>query len=67
MPIYEYTCTDCKQSFEAIRKMSEAPLTECLVCGKVGTVVKQFSQTASPSFKGSGWHTTDYRGAKKPK
>lgn len=64
-PIYEYNCTKCTASFETTRKMSDPPLTECLVCGTVNTVIRIFSQTAPPVFKGRGWFDSDYK--KKPR
>jgi putative FmdB family regulatory protein len=57
MPIYEYRCTKCGHRFEAIQKVSEAPLSKCEKCkGKAERLV------SSPAiqFKGSGWYITDY-------
>lgn len=34
MPFYEYQCRVCGHRFEAMQKMSEAPLTECPECHK---------------------------------
>jgi len=35
MPIYEYTCLDCKKEFEVIRPMSQADApVACTACGK---------------------------------
>lgn len=50
MPIYEYTCQDCKQRFEARRKMTEGdnPIA-CPHCGATGArrAVSRFSAFAS--------------------
>lgn len=39
MPLYEYTCLDCRQSFEVLKKFSEAdePVA-CLYCESTNTV-----------------------------
>ena len=34
MPIYEYKCNDCGQTFEAIQKISDKKLTNCRLCSK---------------------------------
>ena len=56
MPIYEYHCSKCG-NFEAIRKMSDKPLTQCPTCRR--KVTKLISAT-SFQLKGSGWYVTDY-------
>jgi len=62
MPIYEYQCSGCNRTFEAIQKFSDSPLTECTLCGK-GPVAKVMSKTTF-QLKGTGWYETDYK--KKP-
>jgi putative FmdB family regulatory protein len=57
VPIYEYQCDDCGDSFEVMQKMSEDPLTECEKCG--GPLRKVLHPVAI-HFKGSGFYTTDY-------
>ncbi|MEJ2673123.1 MAG: zinc ribbon domain-containing protein [Deltaproteobacteria bacterium] len=59
MPIYEYQCAACGQVVERWQKISEAPLTQCPVCG--GTLHKLISSCAF-HLKGSGWYVTDYAG-----
>jgi putative FmdB family regulatory protein len=57
VPIYEYRCTKCGHRFEAIQKVSDAPLNKCEKCkGRAERLV------SSPAiqFKGSGWYITDY-------
>ena len=63
MPIYEYRCNDCGHQFEVTQRMSDAPLTECEVCG--GHVSKVLFAPAI-HFKGSGFHNTDYGTRKRP-
>lgn len=57
MPIYEYRCDQCGDSFEVMQKMSEDPIVECEKCG--GSLHKVLHPVAI-HFKGSGFYTTDY-------
>ena len=57
MPIYEYSCTKCGKHTEAMRKVSDPPLTKCPACG--GKLTKMIS-SSSFVLKGSGWYATDY-------
>jgi putative FmdB family regulatory protein len=57
VPIYEYICAKCGERTEAMRKMSDPPLTECPRCG--GSLTKVMSST-SFILKGTGWYATDY-------
>jgi putative FmdB family regulatory protein len=64
MPTYEYRCTK-GHTFEALQKMTDAPLKKCEVCGaKVERVL--FPPTIH--YKGTGFYSTDYGkgGKKKP-
>jgi putative FmdB family regulatory protein len=61
MPIYEYQCSACGHHAEVLRKISDAPLTTCPVCGKE-TFDKQLS-AAGFQLKGSGWYQTDFKGS----
>ena len=61
MPIYAYKCAECSHEVEAIRKVSDPPLTECPNCGK-STLVKQVT-AAGFQLKGGGWYVTDFRDA----
>lgn len=63
MPIYEYRCNDCGHQFEVTQRMSDAPLTECEVCG--GQVSKVLFAPAI-HFKGTGFHNTDYGTRRRP-
>ncbi len=57
MPIYEYSCTKCGKTIEAMQKMSDPPLKKCPQCG--GALAKMISST-SFVLKGTGWYATDY-------
>lgn len=59
MPIYEFECTDCRQTFEVRRCFSEADLpVECNNCKSQNThkVLSKFytNQTGSRSSSSSG-------------
>lgn len=57
MPIYEYTCLQCKKNFEIMQKFNDALLETCPSCS--GGLKKLISST-SFVLKGSGWYLTDY-------
>ena len=60
MPTYGYRCGDCGHQFEIVQRISEEPLTSCPKCqGKLSKVL----YPVGISFKGSGFYTTDYKGA----
>ena len=59
MPTYQYACTACDERLEAVQSFTDAPLTECPVCG--GALRKVFS-AVGVVFKGSGFYKTDSRG-----
>jgi len=64
MPIYEYICDACNETYDALQKMSDVPLVDCPVCGKPELKKK----LSAPSFRlsGSGWYETDFKsGAKR--
>jgi len=58
MPTYEYVCRSCGTHVEVYQRFSDAPLTECGVCG--GPLRKVF-HPAGILFKGSGFYATDSR------
>jgi putative FmdB family regulatory protein len=60
MPIYEYRCGACGHEHEALRKVSEPPLTKCPACGK--PKLKKLLSAAGFQLKGSGWYATDFKG-----
>ena len=57
MPLYEYKCEGCGETFEVIQKFADDPLTTHDKCG--GPVHRLLSAPAF-QFKGSGWYVTDY-------
>jgi putative FmdB family regulatory protein len=57
LPTYEYRCHDCGHQFERAQRMSDAPLTDCEVCG--GHVQRVLFAPAI-HFKGTGFYNTDY-------
>lgn len=59
MPIYEYECSKCGKTTEAMQRFSDSPLTHCEECD--GQLRKLISMSTF-HLKGSGWYTTDYAG-----
>ncbi|MEW6095884.1 MAG: zinc ribbon domain-containing protein [bacterium] len=59
MPTYEYECVKCKFIFEEFQKITDKPIKTCPKCK--GDVKRVFTPGAGFLFKGSGFHTTDYR------
>ena len=59
MPIYEYECTACGHSLDALQKMSDEPLRDCPACGKPALR----KRVSAPRFrlKGGGWYETDFK------
>lgn len=57
MPLYEYRCENCGQTFEVTHAVGGTP-GPCPACG--GPVRRRFSSVGL-IFKGSGFHATDYR------
>jgi len=57
LPIYEYKCEGCGETFEVIQKFADEPLT---VHEKCGGHVHKLMSAPSFQFKGSGWYVTDY-------
>jgi putative FmdB family regulatory protein len=63
MPLYEYRCHGCGETFEVIQKFSDEPLTHHESCG--GEVERLISVSAL-RFKGSGWYVNDYAKGRSP-
>jgi len=57
LPIYEYKCEGCGETFEVIQKFADEPLT---VHEKCGGHVHKLMSAPSFQFKGTGWYVTDY-------
>eukprot|EP00494_Astrolonche_serrata_P004792 UN04806 len=62
MPIYEYQCKVCDHQFDALQKMSDAPLVDCPACNKP----ELHKKVSAPGFRlsGSGWYETDFKSDK---
>ena len=62
MPIYEYVCSECDHTLEALQKMSDAPLSVCPACDEPSLKKK----ISAPGFRlsGSGWYETDFKSDK---
>jgi putative FmdB family regulatory protein len=64
MPLYDYRCHKCGETFEVKQKFADEPLKTHEGCG--GEVERLISVPAL-QFKGTGWYITDYgRGGKSP-
>ena len=63
MPLYEYQCKSCNNTFELRQKFSDAPASTCPACG--GEVEKLISQSGF-ALKGQGWYGDGYGDSKKP-
>ncbi len=61
MPIYKYKCEN-GHVFDVMQKLFDAPLASCIECG---ALVRKVMQPVNISFKGSGFYSTDSRGATK--
>jgi putative FmdB family regulatory protein len=59
MPIYEYRCAACGHKLETLQKFTEAPLSDCPVCGK--SSLSKLVSVAGFQLKGSGWYATDFK------
>jgi putative FmdB family regulatory protein len=59
MPIYEYRCAACGHKLEALQKFTEAPLSDCPVCGE--SSLSKLVSVAGFQLKGSGWYATDFK------
>ena len=57
MPLYEYRCQNCGETFEVMQKFSDTPLKIHEACGGV---VERLLSPPALQFKGSGWYVTDY-------
>ena len=64
MPTYGYRCTNCGHQFEIFQRMSEDALKVCPNCSQ--STLKKVLYPIGVAFKGSGFYSTDYKGAGKP-
>jgi len=57
MPLYQYLCDTCKDTYEKIQNFKDNPDEDCYKCsGKVRRVIGR----TSFQLKGPGWYATDY-------
>ena len=64
MPLYDYRCHQCGETFEVRQKFADELLKTHEGCG--GELERLISAPAL-QFKGTGWYVTDYgRGGKAP-
>lgn len=67
MPTYDYSCSKCGKTFEAVQSMRDQPFRECpkelcrLPKWGHGKVKRLVGTGAGIIFKGGGFYTTDYR------
>jgi len=62
MPLYEYKCNECNETFEVLQRFNDEPLETCIHCkGKVEKLIS----ASSFQLKGSGWYVTDYKNKKR--
>jgi putative FmdB family regulatory protein len=61
MPLYEYKCRRCGETFEVLQKFSDPPLKKHSTCGGV---VERLISSSTFQLKGSGWYATDYASGK---
>ena len=62
MPTYDYECSACGNEWEMFQKMTAKAAQKCPKCGKA-KARRLLSPGGGMLFKGSGFHTTDYRSA----
>jgi putative FmdB family regulatory protein len=60
MPTYDYACTKCGHTFEAVQSMKDAPFKKCPKCGKQ-SLKRLVGAGAGLIFKGTGFYITDYK------
>jgi len=63
MPIYEYECSKCHQTSDALQKVNDPAPETCPRCGAHGTLSRQLSRT-SFVLKGGGWYADLYSSSK---
>ena len=59
MPIYEYACTNCQHTLDALQKVSDEPLRDCPECGE--SALKRLLSAPRFRLKGQGWYETDFK------
>jgi putative FmdB family regulatory protein len=60
MPTYQYECSACGHTLEALQSMTEPKLTKCPKCKKA-KLVRLIGLGGGIIFKGTGFYETDYK------
>src|SRR5215813_10968934 len=63
MPIYEYECSQCHQTSDALQKINDPAPEACPHCGAKHTLSRLVSRT-SFVLKGGGWYADLYSSSK---
>ncbi len=63
MPIYEYECSQCHQTSDALQKVNDPAPETCPRCGAQHTLSRLLSRT-SFVLKGGGWYADLYSSSK---
>jgi putative FmdB family regulatory protein len=63
MPIYEYECSQCHQTSDALQKVNDPAPEACPHCGAHHTLSRLLSRT-SFVLKGGGWYADLYSSSK---
>jgi len=58
VPIYEYECKSCGETFEVFLSASDKPVKKCTQCNS--TKIQKLISNCSFQLKGTGWYATDY-------
>jgi len=59
MPFYRYECDDCGAIFKKLHMNGDSPPISCPECGS--RTAHRLLPRVGVVYKGSGFHTTDYR------
>lgn len=59
MPIYEYACTECGHTLDALQKINDEPLKDCPECK--AEALKRLISAPRFRLKGDGWYETDFK------
>jgi putative FmdB family regulatory protein len=63
MPIYEYECSQCHQTSDALQKVNDPPPETCPKCSARNTLSRLLSRT-SFVLRGGGWYADLYASSK---
>ena len=62
MPIFDYHCETCGDTFEVMQRVGEEPLEKRFGCKKGECKLKKLVSAGSFRLKGTGWYETDFKG-----